>query len=157
MRLGVVIIGNPFDMSFKKGGKFEHYTASLFPPSHYELLHRTPEFREEFSEECLLPDFKFKDKKTGFEFYVEAKYRKAIYGDKLEWCDREQLYRYKEYDKEAPVFIMIGLEGNPADPEYVFLIPLQAAPFTGFFESVLDQHLRETDGRVKSKELWKNG
>jgi len=144
-------------MSFYKGEKFEDYTKSLFPASHFDLLHRTPDYdpdSKQFDESCLRPDFKFKDKKTGFEFYVESKYRKAIYGEKLEWCNYDQLKRYKEYDKEAPVFVLIGLEGKPYDPEFVFFIPLKEAPYMSLYDSVLRKHEREPYKKVKSKELW---
>src|SRR5690606_41378594 len=43
----------------------------------------------------------FRDKKSGKEFYVEAKWRAGYYtrGNKIQWCNQNQLNRYKKLDK----------------------------------------------------------
>ena len=54
------------------------------------------------------PDFKMRDKKNNQEFYVEVKWREGVYNfkNKIQWCNRNQLSRYKKIDEnKAKVFI----------------------------------------------------
>ena len=144
--------------SFKKGEKFEHYTKSFFPPSYYTLLEETPCYEttsKQYNVAALKPDFKFCDKKTNRCFYVESKYRSDLFMGKLEWCkDFAQLHRYQQYDRELPVFILIGLQGRPSCPDFVCLIPLSAIKYTGLFPSVFEKYEVEFEGRITSRELW---
>jgi hypothetical protein len=143
--------------TYKKGEEFEYYTHSLFPLTEFEPLHRTPDYRK-YSRKNLLykkPDFKFRDKKTGKCFYVESKFRGGLFKGKLKWCrDSDQLRRYQEYEKDAKVFILIGLGGEPSRPEEVFLIPLAEIQWTGLYESVFDEFEIVPDERIRSRDLW---
>lgn len=65
--------------SFLNGEEFENFTREvLFPKDVYELLHKTHNYEqnsEDFVEDSLLPDFKFRNRDLNIEFYVECKYR----------------------------------------------------------------------------------
>jgi hypothetical protein len=149
---------NPGKKGFKKGEKFEEYTESFFPEEDYDLLektHNTKTNDKRFVESSMKPDFKFRDKKTRKSFYVESKYRSALFNNKVEWCkDLNQLKRYQEYNKECPVFILIGFGGKSSYPDEVYLIPLAEAKYTGLYPSVLKKYVVEFDGAVTSRELW---
>ena len=144
--------------SFRKGEKFESYTESFFPDTHYVLLEKAPDFKansKRFIEASLKPDFKFRDRKTNKEFYLESKYRSELFKGKLEWCKNiAQLKRYQQYNQEIPVFILIGLHGKPSCPDHVFLIPLSAIKYTGLFPSLFEKYEVEFEGVVSSRELW---
>ncbi|MCW7503560.1 hypothetical protein [Leptospira paudalimensis] len=65
--------------SFLNGEEFENFTREvLFPKDVYELLHKTHNYEqnsEDFVEDSLLPDFKFRNRDLNIEFYLECKYR----------------------------------------------------------------------------------
>lgn len=129
--------------SFKKGQKFEQYAREvIFPKSHYTLLKKTHDYtqnRQDFVEETMEPDYKFRCLETGREFYVEAKFRSGHYNGKVKVCkNTDQLLRYKEYGREALVFLLLGMGEEPVDPEYTYLFPIEAIN-----DFLLSQHFVE--------------
>lgn len=144
--------------SFKMGQNFENYVRDqLFVPKFYDLMERTHDYNansRDYVQSSKKPDFKFRDKVTKNEFYVEAKFRTGDYHGKIEWCNYNQLIRYKEYHKEKPVFIILGIGGNAKCPEFLSLISLSQAKYTGLFLSVVEKFEIEPDKPVASKILW---
>ncbi|GAC1562726.1 MAG: hypothetical protein NVS3B13_36080 [Mucilaginibacter sp.] len=69
--------------SFKDGQAFEDYVEEyLFPNNYYNLVEKTHNYQtnsRNYVESSLNPDFKFRDRYTGREFYVEAKFRANLY------------------------------------------------------------------------------
>ena len=145
--------------SFKKGEDFENYVReNLFIGKYYDLLERTHDYQtnKDYVKSSLKPDFKFRDRLTKREFYVEVKYRNGILSadNKLIWCNDKQLARYLEYDKQTSVFILLGIGGTPKYPEYVSLIPLAQAKYTGLFPSVVERYGIDPEKPIPSKILW---
>lgn len=143
--------------SFKLGQKFEDYVRKyLFVSDYYDLLERTHDYNtnKDYVESSLKPDFTFRDKLTKKEFYVEAKFRTGLYKDKIMWCNEKQLVRYLAYNKEKPVFLILGFGGDPDYPEFLSLIPLLQAKYTGLFPSHAEKFEIEVDKAVASKILW---
>lgn len=144
--------------SFKIGEKFENYVReNLFVDSHYDLLERTHDFHannKDYVLSSMKPDFKFRDKKTKKEFYIEVKFRTSIYQNKIMWCNDKQLFRYKEIHKEKPVFILLGLGDDPKAPEFISLIPMDHAKYTGLFPSYAEKFEINRDETITSKVLW---
>ena len=97
--------------SFKMGEKYEIYVREfLFVKNYYDLLERTHNYStnsKDYVHSSLKPDFKFRDKWTKKEFYVESKFRTNDYKGKIVWCNDTQLKRYQEYSKECPVFLIL--------------------------------------------------
>jgi hypothetical protein len=64
--------------SFKIGEQFEEYVReAIFTNTNYDLVERTHNYKSnsrDYVESSLKPDFKFRDRKTKREFYVEAKF-----------------------------------------------------------------------------------
>jgi hypothetical protein len=62
------------------GEIFERYVRDcLFVYDDYDLLEISPAYtkrKEYFAQSALKPDFKFKDLRTGRQFYVEVKFRR---------------------------------------------------------------------------------
>lgn len=145
--------------SYKAGQKFENYVRKkLFIDKYYDLLDRTHDYNtnsKDYVKSSLKPDFKFRDKWTKKEFYVEAKFRSTrLFKGKINWCNESQLKRYQEYNKETPVFLILGMGENPDLPEFLSLIPLSSAKYTGFFPNYAEQFEIKLDTPVSSKTLW---
>ena len=155
------------DQGFVKGEDFETYISRyIFPEDKYTLIYKTPgeeDNAERFIESSLYPDFQFEDKKTGKKFWVEAKYRRDSYKDKIMWASEKQLKRYKEYDRALPVFIAIGVGGfgNASYPDYLYIIPVRQIKYIGLYESFLRQYevynpdSKDPDRPFASSLLWK--
>lgn len=127
------------EQSFCDGQKLEKYVEDyIFPDRYYEILEKTHKYSSKrYVRSNLNPDFKFEARDTGFKFWLEVKYRSYAVQNKVEWCSYSQLKRYRQLQKYCPVYILIGLGGSAADPEYVFLISLTDAKYTGLYASVL--------------------
>ncbi len=116
--------------SFKKGEEFEKYVEEvIFPEAHYELLHKTSDSKQNirrYSRKSMEPDFQFKCRVSGKEFYIEAKWRAKPYKDKYDVLSASQFESFpKLHSKITPVFIVFGYGGNAFNPDYISLIPLK--------------------------------
>lgn len=143
--------------SFKTGQKFEEYVrATLFVDNYYDLLERTHDYNtnKDYVQSSLKPDFKFRDKWSKKEFYVEAKFRTGLYNNKIVWCNEKQLARYFDYNKEKPVFLILGMGENPTSPNFLSLIPLNQAKYTGLFPAHAKKIEIDVGKAVSSKKLW---
>ena len=144
--------------SFRIGESFEIYVRErLFIPSYYDLIERTHDYRannHDYVEASMKPDFTFRDRWTKREFYVEAKFRSGEYNGKICWCNESQLKRYRLYDREKPMFVIIGIGENPKNPEFLSLIPLQEARYPGLFPSVIERFGIDLAKPVPSRVLW---
>lgn len=143
--------------SFKVGQKFEDYVREfLFIDRYYDFLEKTHDYNtnKDYVKSSLKPDFKFQDKWTKREFYVEVKFRTQIYKNKIVWCNDQQLNRYLEYNRSTPVFLLLGMGENPKFPEFLSLIPLKQAKYTGIFPSLAEKFEIELNKPISSKILW---
>lgn len=143
--------------SFKMGEKFENYVREfLFVDNYYDILERTHSYstNKDYVHSSLRPDFKFRDKWTKKEFYVEAKFRTGLYGNKIVWCNDNQLTRYLEYNRQAPVFLILGMGDNPNYPDFLSLIPLTQVKYIGLFPSHAEKFEIKPDKPISSKTLW---
>lgn len=131
--------------SFEKGTAFEDFVENeIFDETQYQIIHKTNSYAtnsRRFVESSLLPDFLFRDKVTGREFYVECKFRCTLNPEgNYEWCNDQQLERYLQLHQEVPVFVALGLEGVPEKPGAIFLIPLHYCSYTSLFPSRLSEY-----------------
>jgi hypothetical protein len=57
---------------------------------------------------------------------VEAKFRRGFYRQDptIECCTPDQLQRYKEADREKPLFMCLGLGSNPSKSKELFIISM---------------------------------
>ena len=115
--------------SLKKGEQFENYVEEvIFPEAHYELLHKTSDGKQNtrrYVSKSLEPDFQFKCRLTGKEFYVEAKWRAKPYRNQFDVLSDNQWKTFPALNSEVkPIFIVFGYGGIASNPDYVHLIPL---------------------------------
>jgi hypothetical protein len=150
------LFGTP--KSFTVGEKFEHYIRKyLFTQSHYELLQKTHGYKNKNKNyvPSADPDFKFRDRRTGKIFYVEAKFRTAFFKGQVSWCTGRQLYNYQQRNRESKVFVLLGVGGRPDRPAFVSLIPLNDANFTILFASHAEKYSVHPKKRIASRILWR--
>lgn len=115
--------------SFKKGELFESFILQkVFTQDHFTLVHRTNSYeqnQERYSENTTKPDFKFRCKASGKEFYVEAKYRSKAFMNKVKILNGNQILRFKslEQEEQIPIFLIVGYQGHPANPDSISVFP----------------------------------
>ena len=145
--------------SFVKGEEFEGYLREfIFPKENYELLHRTHDSstnKEDFVGTSLQPDFKFRANDTKKVFWLEAKFRSSAFRDEVEWCKDYQLKRYQEINREAPVFIALGVGESAAAPDRLFIFPVKHAKYTKLFMSFLKKYEFPVDQPMTLHQLWR--
>lgn len=132
--------------SFKKGQQFEDFVErKIFTKDRYELITRTNTYEQNvnrYAEDTLKPDFKFRCKKTGQEFWVEAKYRSDFYKEQIEglkYSQRDRFYSLSA-NEGVPIFIIIGYWGHANNPGKLSLIPLQKYQFIKMYRSFLREY-----------------
>lgn len=134
-----------------KGTRFESFDSKeIFIDKLFDLVEITRDFDsnlERFEERSMNPDFCFRDKRTGEEFWIEAKYRNGLFKNKkgqfvCEICKPWQLNRYKEVEKSTgkKVYICLGIGEDPRLPETIHLIPVSNA-YPQLFQSRLKETL----------------
>src|SRR5690348_6160701 len=101
--------------SIEKGEAFQNFVENtLFTKAEYDLVERTHGFYQNanrYIESSRKPDFKFRGRRSGQEFYLEAKFRSQINPD-----DKVEIYKNGQYDihkkldsKDCPVFVLVGV------------------------------------------------
>lgn len=144
--------------SFKKGQKFEDFTREvIFSIDRYKLIKKTHDYKQnnsDYVQDSLEPDFKFECMDTQKQFYVESKFRTWFYQDKIEFCKIGQFKRLQEINKKEPVFILIGLDGEPEDPEYVWLVPMNDIKSISLTEEFLENYDIAHNVSIAPKKLW---
>lgn len=115
----------------KNGDDFEKFVVQKFDKKYFTLKEWAGDkyikgsYAQTTSQPDLLLEFNLRDKNS--ELSVECKWRKKYYKNGVEFAKKEQLERYKEFQKEKniPVFIAIGIGGKGNSPEQLYIIPLQ--------------------------------
>ncbi len=118
--------------SEEKGRKFEEYIVLKFDKRYFNIKEwRSDKFvKGIYAESNLYPDFEiaFSHKEIQETFAVECKWRKGFYKNGIDWAKEKQIEVYQKFqkDKNMPVFIILGIGGEPSSPENLFIIPLSA-------------------------------
>lgn len=130
--------------SFKIGEEFEKFVEEyIFPKKEFSLIHRTNNFeqnKDRYAENTLFPDFKFRCNSSNKEFYVEAKFRtKFNIQEKLNIMSLAQKARFIKIQEteKIPIFIIIGYQGLPTNPDNISLIPLNELIFLQLYPTFL--------------------
>lgn len=120
--------------NYHKGLLFERFIQNKFPEQKYVLVSATKDLHKKlrrFVESDTNPDFVFREKSTGKTFAVECKYRSAFIignlGDEGIWWKKDQGERYLRYAQQqnTPVYVAIGVGGNPNSPKITALLPIE--------------------------------
>lgn len=143
--------------SLVKGSEFGRYVKEImFPPQDYELVHDSHENEKGTTDPALsagLPDFLFRSKREGLEFFIETKYRSSFQDRILEWGKFFELKHYREIDTITPVIIAIGLGGRQEAPERVFLVPVKHVMFVKLYPALMHKYESGPGRRVSERFL----
>jgi hypothetical protein len=140
--------------SFEKGRLFENYIIELFNKRYFRLLKWRKS--EKANDILTLFDHFYPDLELIFagakkhKFAVECKWRKEFLYGKINWAKDRQIYSYEEFEYRfgIPVFIAIGIGGEPSNPEKLFVTPLQnISKYTEVYESDLIPYKRQPTHR----------
>lgn len=153
------------DENYDKGLTFEQYVFDLFDQNYYSIEEWTRDVSDKRNgrtvESDKNPDFIVRYKPRRERFAVECKYRsryvpsKKIDKNVIAWSYPEQIQRYQNFSEKngIPVFIVIGMMGNPDKPQYMYCIPLEEANYPEIFPSVFGKY-RRSPGKSF---FWNNG
>lgn len=66
------------------------------------------------------------------KFAVECKFRSNWYNDSIEWCQAHNLENYRNFaaDRNMPVFVVLGVGGEPSAPKEMFCFKITAGTST---------------------------
>jgi hypothetical protein len=116
---------------FEKGRLFEQYVIELFNQDNFKLTNyrKSEKFIGNVSlQDCNNPDLELIfDRNKKYPFAVECKWREKFHEGKITWAKDHQIYFYKKFENQCriPVFIVIGIGGEPSKPEKLFVTPLR--------------------------------
>lgn len=129
------------DLIFKNNGKREYFALEYRTPDYYDPKSGI------YAESNLDPDFRIRYNPTGDVFAVECKYRSGLFRNNygkyvLSWSKPAQFARYQKYQQERniPVYVVIGLGGEPDNPEMIYCIPLSDIKYPQLYPSVLKKY-----------------
>lgn len=118
----------------KMGRDFEQFVITRFDNREYRLIEwRSDKFIHGWGgpESSRAPDILMEHIASGDRFAIECKFRSRASGNRLVWARPDQLDTYREYEvaQKIPVYVAIGLGGNPSEPENLFIIKLERMKF----------------------------
>jgi hypothetical protein len=143
----------------RQGKRFKKYVGKLFDPRKYVVIGRNRSHRQtpdHSAGNVQLPDFVFRDRRTGALFGVGCEYRSGLNPEgMLDWSDPEKIERYRAFAREryAPVFVVVGLGGLEEAPENMFVIPLKDAGSAALSPGALGRYGRDP----KEPFFWEKG
>lgn len=123
------------DKAKKKGYEFEEFMAKKINKKYFSIKQWAGDkyvdgiYSEKTQEPDLIIDFTLKDYSKVFA--VECKYRSKKNGNKVTFSNKDQLKRYKKFEKEKAidVYIALGIGGKASNPDELYLIPLRDLTF----------------------------
>jgi hypothetical protein len=140
--------------SFEKGRRFENYIIELFNEKYFKLVKWRKSRKANNTLELIdasNPDLELIF--TGarkYKFAVECKWRQEFVEGKITWATDYQICCYEDFEHayHIPVFVAIGIGGEPSNPEKLFVTPLQnISNYTEVYESELIPHNRKPTHR----------
>lgn len=137
--------------SFEKGELFERFIIELFNKEKFILSKwRTSKRLEDKFQllDCARPDLELIFRRNRqYHFAVECKWRQKFVEGKIQWATRKQICSYQNFENQhrMPVFIAIGIGGEPSKPERLYVTPLRNIEmYTEVYESNLIPYKRKT-------------
>jgi len=152
---------NQIEENRKKGYEFENCVVNLFDLEKYFTIitwntDSAGKYGDKRVESNKNPDLVMRFDPSNEKFAVECKYRSKLVNGNLCWSYPKQIERYNQYEQaeSIPTFIVIGLHGNPSNPERMFCVPLKNAEYPTLFPSRFEKFERLPPNK---KFFWKNG
>jgi hypothetical protein len=140
------------EIAIEKGDAFENYVVDHFDKQYFSIVFWSGDHcrkRNIRVESDTYPDLviRYNRSNKNETFAVECKYRKNHYKGKLNWSKYGQIERYTDFQEltQIPVFVVIGLGGEPDKPDRMFCIPLNDIDYVGLYPSVYEKYERKPD------------
>jgi hypothetical protein len=133
------------DQNTKSGDDFEKYIVKKFDRQYFRIKNWAGDKYVEgrYAETTPQPDLmmEFHLKGESYPFSVECKWRKNDRNESFEFASETQLERYRKFEseKKIPVFVVIGLGGEAAEPEHLYIIPLKRLKYNFITLEYLEQ------------------
>lgn len=133
-----------FQQNLDLGQEFQIYVEkTIFPSPFYEIVYRTSHSSyPKTLADRIWPDLVFKANfiEENPYFGIECKYHKTLY-PKVYTLKKNEVEKFREFNKveNIPVFIIMGADRIPSNPESLFSIPFKDSNFSDDFS--LENHL----------------
>ena len=146
---------NDYEENKAKGDAFEKFVVKSFPRKFFTLQEwRSDKYVDGiYAVSNHFPDLEvmFDDKSKGVKdvFAIECKWRKRFYHNEIEWAQDYQIKNYKEYADRVniPVYVVIGMSGEPEAPDEIFIIPLSGINSNTISKTELNKYKKDTNER----------
>lgn len=143
-----------------KGDAFESFVVKHFEKKYFTLQEwRGDKYVDgNYPVSSHFPDlevnFKYPKQNINESFAIECKWRKNYYKNAIEWAHDYQIKNYREYTEKLniPVYVVIGVGGEPSMPNEVFIIPLSKLKSNTINQNELKAYKRKT---VDENFYWK--
>jgi len=139
----------------KKGFDFEKYVVKKFNNKNYKLQDWAGNkyVKENYVETTQQPDliYEFQRGEVRAGFAMECKWRSKLCHNEIEIASYQQIKNYKAFEKKSgfPVFITLGVGGEPMAPKQLYIIPL-----IKIFSNKLDQSFLMEFEQVPSRNFY---
>ena len=133
----------------RKGLEFEKWVISKFPEQYYKLIDWKGDKYVDgrYPESSRFPDLELELQLSNIseKFSVECKWRSSFYRGAVNWASLEKIDIYNQFaaDRQQEVFLVLGVGGEPSDPERVYVIPLKSAQESRLKEEDIEQYKRK--------------
>ncbi|MBG9377193.1 hypothetical protein I5907_13195 [Panacibacter sp. DH6] len=136
----------------EKGDAFEKWVIERFNSKYFKIKEwRSDKYHAGlYAASNMMPDLVLELKSNGVvtAFAVECKWRSAYFQNTIELAKEYQLKNYKEYalKNSLPVFIILGVGGQPADPSSIFIIPVEELDTNVLTKNELSSYFKKSKG-----------
>lgn len=115
----------------EKGKAFEDFIVRLFDKNTVLKRRTSDRFVDgRLDEGSMEPDLlaELRLGSGSYPFAVECKWRSSAKDGEIQWSYEAQRERYEKYAKEndLDVFVAIGVGGEPANPDKLYIVPLSS-------------------------------
>ena len=142
---------DPFTENEKKGRAFEEYVVKHFNKDYFTIK----EWRGDkgvdgrYAEENKKPDIvmTLHLRSGNSDVAVECKWRSDFINGEVRVTYPEQLDRYRDYARTSgmPVFMVVGIGGEPSQPKAVYVVPLNKIKGAKLTEKELEPFFHKAD------------
>ena len=119
------------DVNQKAGLDFEKFVVQKFDKKYFAIRNWAGDKFVEgrYADTTTQPDIQLSLKlgANSYPFAVECKWRSDPKGDWVQFANEGQIERYKAFAKQEniPVFIVLGVGGKAANPNELYILPIQ--------------------------------
>lgn len=143
------------EKTYEIGKKFEEYVTKIISKSNgkFSIFYWNNDIHTKhkniYVEADGWPDLIIRHEDSQVRIGIECKYRTNFFQNtnneiEIHWAQPKQIRRYNYISRKEniPIFVFIGVGGNPSHPDYTYCIPLQVAKYPKLYQSLLNKYVR---------------